>query len=436
MTIGDVYKKGSLNDHFPKGHFLEDLNTIIPPTIDSIYQAQLQAIKNSYPSNPTLKKIVNDLNQDKLLTIPSGLQSSDSLVEEIIGNIEKALGFTYTGDGQLQLSAALVKTKIRDEHQKGKVNLLKYNQLLYSLEQVYTTLSASGVVDQKMQQALITIKKGMDELAMDIKNYQTKNFNALSVNDGNGYIDQAIYLGYMLKGQYLENAATSWLQSVVPETIKVVTVGDVYGSTIDIITGEVKSHGKKLKTDIFGLDLSKNIKINIKIDGQVKEVSLEELSVLLDKKEQVITIPDESYDKLIREKGIAFGAQAKSGANAMLFNKASNKTTLKQLVNTEDDAKQYAHALNLLIQAANNSKNVHSLSANYDAMFNFLLSKHLNKIIGRENNLIVTRKGIQTIEDYYITQYETYKKIIKAQQRVRVHEPTKSINIEHQAVLG
>ena len=402
----------------------------VTPTRETIYNEQLRQVKNLYPSNTQLSEFINAVNidQNKIFTYEA---NDNYMFEKTIEIIEEALGMW--GAGGSKGSAGIIKTKISKEDTAA--SLQKYQLMLQNLQNLYNTLSTS--TDSYILSNLKSVKAAIAELESDIRSHgQGTLSRTLSEANSGGYVDKAIWLGWALKGRYLETAATEWFAERIPENIEVVDTGKVYGMSYDIF-GAAKSAGKQLKSDILAFDMTKNIQVTYKIDDKlIGPVPLEKF--LKDVKSKsgthTISIDNNNYNEL--QKAIVFGAQAKSGRNQAMFNKASTQTTLQDIVNNSYAIHRFGRALQILIRAATDSKHKTNLIVQqpmYNAMFNYLLAYHLRYIIGAENSLIVTRDGIYTVYEYMRHQWETARRIVQAAVSVNLSQPGKIIPIEYSA---
>lgn len=437
MTIRDLYRKPE-KAYIP---FTESEIQIlhntpasggesVTPTREEIAQAQLKAAKDLYPHNPQLAEFIRTANLD------FGKQFTDdgddsAVITEVIESIENALGLWY--ETSSPGSAGTIHTTITKE--ETEASLIKYRNMLHNLQIMYNNLS--DVDDSFIQDKIKIIKTAIDDLTADLKNYQSDNFVPRGSLHG-GYVDKAIYLGHALKGRYLEVAATEWFGQRIPDNVKVVDTGRVYGVTYDIF-GNVKSSGKQLKSDImaFDMNLADAVQITYMIGNEKKgPVSLSTFLADVEAKSgsETISIDNDNYQALTE--ALVFGAQAKSGRNQTIFNKASTAVSLNDVVSLNATEK-FGKALQLIIRAASIDKsNIIKKQPMYDAMFNFLLAKHLSYIIGKENNLIVTRSGIWTVYDYMKHQWDTAKRIVQAYQRVDVSNATKKTPLEYKGFKG
>lgn len=427
MKLSDLYHKKYLSDNakfYDKYKILENTNF---PSAQKIANFQLKQIKEQFPIDNKMQSIIKSLNLDIITPI---VDTDNMAVNEAIQSVENALGLWYQSLDPN--SAAKIKTTISSDVLQGiKVDLDKYEKMLQNLQIVYNKLGSSEYSSNNfIKTRLDQIDMAMKQIALDIKQYREGVFiPKISVEENKGYLENAINLGYGLKGKYLEIAATNWFSKKLPHSIKVVNVGNITGYSLDIF-GQKKSKGKELRTDIMGFDkaIAATIQITYTINGQEKTSSLLDLINQIEKNNgnDIISLNNTDYSQI--KKALVFGAQAKSGINQSIFNKTS--ANIQSIVNANAQM-QYAKALRALTQIASNSNSkIIKKSINYDAMFNYLLGKQIGFIIGKENNLVVTRNGVQTIYNYMKDQWNQSKKIVRAiNKRIDIAAPNSTIDI-------
>ena len=429
MTLSDLYPGISADKQFiDRYKFLEEVDF---PTNEEIAAYQLDWVKRYYPQNDAkMKEIVEKLNLDQQQPI---VDNDQQVVNEVVQNIEDSLGQWYQTKNRY--SAAKIQSTISSDVLKGlNVDLVKYEKMLEALESVYKKLIQphySNSNDIKKQ--LIKIEQAIQQLTSDITSYKAGTFIPNVKEGEGGYLAWAAYIGHALKGQYLEMAATDWLNSKLPKDIKVVTTGNVLGWSFDVF-GQKAHKSKKIRTDIMGFDmnLAKELQIEYTLNGKVIKSSIEEMLEQMEKNSgnDTINISNTDYSQIQRV--LVFGAQAKSGKGQAIFNQV--KIPLNKLV--EENAlhgNMYALAFRSLMEiASNKDSKILTKSKDYDAMFNFMLGRQLNNIIGRENNLVVTRDGIQTIYDYMVEQWKVNKRIARAvERRINIREPERLNVVRH-----
>lgn len=426
MTLNDIYRKKipEGKDWFDKYAFMKN---IMPPNSEEIAQYQIKQARKIFAPNPQLKEMIKKINLDMMQEI---VDRDGEAVEKAIQCVENALGSWQTFN---PYSASKIRTTISSDVLQGlEVDLNKYEKLLQNLQAVYSKMSTYKS-NADIESRLVEIESAMNQIAADINNFKAGTFTPLGDLESNsrGYLAKAANIGHSLKGKYLELAATEWFANKIPSNIQVVNVGSVTGWSLDIFGGQ-KSKGKQLRTDVMGFDtdIAQQINVSYEIGGQRKTSTLKDLIDLMQTSNDRVSISlnNTNYDDI--RKALVFGAQAKSGQGQSIFNKTT--TTLAEVI-THGDVRHYAKALQILIDIAANSKMGSSLitkSKEYDAMFNYLLGKHLANIIGRENYLVITRNGVQTVYEYMLDQWNKTKRMVQAiERRVDIEHPGKITKI-------
>lgn len=427
MTIGDLC---ILNNKPFTEEEIDFLHSITPPDNKTIAMEQIRMVDELYPTSPELERFVKNANID-LNQAFTFIPSDEVAVSEVIESIENALG-VWSPTGPLTGSAGIIRTTMSDdEKNKVAIDLAKYERLYDNLYTMYTNLSNTS--DSFIREKLVAIEQGLAELERDISNFKNGTFVASAHSKG-GYVQKAIGLGYALKGRYLEVAATKWMSEHIPENIKIVNTGRVYGVTFDIF-GQKKSSGKQLKSDILAFDsaLADGIQIEYKLNGKKNTTSLSKFLEIIENNSgtETISIDEHNYNELT--KAVVFGAQAKSGYNQAIFNKGTAAASVNDIAD-RNIAEDFGRALHLIVQAASDKSNRDSVLNKhpaYNAMFNFLLSRYLNYIIGRENNLIVTREGIWTLAKYMEHQWYTAHRFIQAYMLINMSAGDRKVALEY-----
>lgn len=428
MLLSDLYYKKDLYsgaDFYDKYKFLSNVNF---PSNEQIANFQLRQIKQQFPVDGKLQKIVKRMNLDMMVPV---VDRDNEVVDKVIQSIENALGLWYQSNDPH--SAAKIHSTISSDVLQGlQVNLSQYEGLLQNLQDVYSKLNTSEYNNSDfIRTRLEQINDAIQRLQADISSYKAGTFQPIS-NPGNneeGYLAKAVNLGHDLKGKYLEIAATNWFEDKLPSNIRVVDVGNITGLSYDIFGG-AKSKGKQLRTDIMGFDkgLAQQIYIEYELNGQKVTTTIWEMLERIKQNSGNDSISLNSTDYSQIQKALVFGAQAKSGKGQAIFNRTS--TTLRGVIQ-ENLPMGYAKALNALTEIASNSESrIINKSKNYDALFNYLLGKQMGYIIGKENNLVVTRKGVQTIYEYMKDQWEQSQRVVRAvDKRVNIKNPDTKLTI-------
>ena len=413
MTLSDIYPHASPDkDFFEEYQYLKNVN---PPTIEEIGAYQVTKIQKNLSIDPKTLEMIEKINADgKMMTI--GDDSNG--ITQAIANIEKTFGHWSLTDNN-NSAQAIQSTISSDVLANIKVDLQKYETLLNNLKSVYQDVSKYSS-DMELKNQLLRIEKVIQQLEHDISAYKLGTFEAdPNAQQGQGYLQHAQMIGSRLKGAYLEAAGTAFFNSVVPKNIEVATTGKVLGWSYDVL-GNKKTASKMLRTDIMAFDLSEDIKIKYEVgtgkDKKVVEGTIKEMLDTLKTKNTTIDLSITDYSDI--QKALVFGAQAKAGKGQAIFNPV--KLSLDQLnlqTTLGDDGDQYAKALisffDMLGDKSQEKTTMRTKWIGYDAMFNFLLGRHAANIIGQENHFVVTRDGVQRVDQYMENQYKEHQKIIR-----------------------
>lgn len=414
-TLAKMAAKSSFYDSPVTGRPYSQLNTSWPPSVDEIGNYQISCLTARMAVDPNLQQIANSLSKDMLVP----MKDSEIPIEEAIAAIEQALSFQEKG------SAAQLSKTISVQDITSLMN--QYEILKQNLYKVYDIIQSSGGVipGSQLQIELNRLENIIMAVSSELAHMDSGLSGYTVSPETVGYLKTAEWLGRRLKGKYLEVVGTEWIENKVPNNIKVVNVGKITGPTIDIL-GNASGGGKMIRTDIMGFDITKEIKITFTANKQSKTMSLIDFLNYIEKQGEVETInlDADNYEKL--QQALIIGVQAKAGKNQAIFNPKG--VTLNQAIATEGNV-GYANNLNLLISLVQEAKYIAKTHDYYDAMFNYCLAKGLTNIIGKENNLVLTRKGISLMRDYLIDQWKTGKKYVQAKSRVHLDKPDAPVTV-------
>ena len=127
---------------------------------------------------------------------------------------------------------------------------------------------------------------------------------------------------------------------------------------------------------------------------------------------------EENIEKM--RQALVRGIQAKSGVNQAIFNDTS--VTINQAIQAESS--MYSKWLSLLTQLANNNDTDDENTNNYyNSIFNYCLAKLQTTLIGKDNNIILTRSGFSTVKDYMTKLIQEKGIYVHATSNVNIHTP-------------
>ena len=441
MTLNDIYDRRYLLAKYgnpDQGFFVSEktkidytyLDDITSPTLNEIYIFQLNNIRNLYPQKASLQELVKKLNLDRNVVITD---KDEEAVEKGLSIIENALGLWHETSNLTSLGKTK-KTISKDVANGLEVNLSYYEKMLIDLYKVYQLFSSSEFQDSDfINKRLEKIQQAMYAIAQDLKNYKEGTFVVHDIDENKGYLENAVNLGHDLKGRYLEIVGTNWFQEKMPSNIEVVNVGNVLGFTVDLF-GDIKSSGKQLRTDIYAFDknIAKTKIIKYSLNGKQKTTTVSEFIDDIKKgtDKNTITIPSDTENFKAIKESLVFGVQAKAGKGQAIFNKMKNAVTLNDVIN-KNLAGQYEKALNLLVSLITNEHaHIRQTNEHYQMMFNYILGRYLNNIIGQENDLVITRHGAQTLYNYFREEFFRSSRLVAGLDRINISMAnTKRIDI-------
>lgn len=414
-TAAKMSSKMSFYDSPITGKPYSYLNSSWPPSVQEIGDYQISCLTARMAVDPTLQDIANALSKD--ITVPVG--EGEANIEEAIANIEKALSFQETG-------SAAQMSKVTSTENVTKL-MRQYEVLRANLQLVYNMIYSSGgaIPGSQLKIELERVTEMMNQIGVELASIDP-GATAHTVSPKTiGYLKKAEWLGRRLKGKYLEVVGTKWMGDKLPSNIKVVNVGKITGPTMNIF-GEAVGLGKMIRTDIMGFDISKNIPITFTVKNQTKTLPLIEFLNYVEQngETETINLDADNYEAL--QTALIVGVQAKAGKNQAVFNPTT--VSLNQAIATEGGA-GYANNLNLLISLVQEAKYIAKTHEYYDAMFNYCLAKGLTNIIGKENNLVLTRNGISLMRDYLIDQWRMAKRYVQAKNRVHLDTPDAPVTV-------
>lgn len=414
-TIAQKFYHGPFNDYTP-------LNSAGVPSVEEIGEHQIAEIKSRMPITPELQRIANTLTKD-IMTAPTA--EEDIEIEKAIEKIEAALD--YTKDG----SAAQLSQKYAGMSMDSLMT--QFETLKSRLAYVCTLIYATGKAldGTQLYKEVKRIEEMYESINGVLDSYKTDgDIGAGLPKETVGYLKAASWLGKRLKGKYLEVVGTQWIADKLIDNIKVVNVGKITGPTIDILGG-MSGSGKMIRTDIMAFDLTKHIDITFTVKGETHgPMPLADFLAYVEQYGETETINLDADNLTRLQSALIAGVQAKAGKGQAVFN--PKPVSVNQAIATEGGA--MGNALAMLVQLVAEDRWSHpytikATSEYYDAMFNYCLAKGLHNIIGKENNLVLTRSGIQTMRDYLIEQWEKGRKYVQAKGRAHLDKPDAGVMV-------
>lgn len=404
-----------------------ELNHITPPSLAEIQQAHLRSIKNEYILNSAkINKVINNVNADFL----NPLSDFHNEIQAGIDRIDKALNNKLTNH-DFTKNTTNVKDLMKQEVNQCQRDITSYRNVLRRLQSLYSYLVKSPAYnDSKIQEYAAMIEAGINELKTSVNSYggigPVVPIEAMSKG---GYFYELAYLRARLQGRYYEVMGINYFGEKLAKVggnFRIVDTANALTMHYDIASGFTTSN-KLSGSDAFVIDSSIKINVNGKtmtIGEYLDSIQAESGSTTIG---QVVTAEQLENIKV----GLVSGIQIKSGMNQAIFN--SKETSLSAIVATASIGNRYARALQLLTNLVTTKAHTHPdffpTHNHYNALFNYCLARHLNYIIGKENTIVFTRYGCQTIYNYMLNQYHAERKLIQATNSVNIFHPNKKIQI-------
>lgn len=390
MTIGDIYSKRPL--YLTNKMFYGDfalLNSCSVVSDDKIRGHHLAVIK-ALPIDPTINEEIERLNAD-LYESPS---SGSNIIQQSLEYVEQSLPTRQTLSAfNKNYSKAQIDNLIAQYQQFSKQAMQLY---LFTMDQAQN-LNSSAI--RKQISAIGTLIRKLEH------NIRAFSGSGEKVIPKKGILNSANAIRNALNGYLVEEQGVNFYASIIPENLQVVNMGSLY---VDMDLFGKKSVGHQARTDIgvFDKTMAKQIEVTYQIAPIGESTKKTTVRTTLDK---FLDTMDKAGEKnlsvyLYGEENIAQmrqalirGIQAKSGTNQAIFNDAP--VTINQAIQAESSL--YSRWLSLLTQLVNNNDTDSENSANYyNSLFNYCLAKLQTTLIGRDNNIILTRSGFSTVRDY------------------------------------
>lgn len=349
--------------------------------------------------------------------------------------LEKA--FQDFDDGSL---ASFYNTK---DNKKTYEDLLKhhikYQNNLDSLDNIVSHLEKIQQTNSAIPDSfLLTFKTLLQEIKIDIQQAPEKIKE--QIPESRSYLQKYTYIGYFLKGYLLEEEGFNFLQKNIPTGYKVINMANVEMARLDIFGESLGGNSTVKARSDFGIikeDIADSIQMEWFLNGEKISGTFSQFidfcNSKLNGKGTTISIPDPETAKIIRNKML--GIQAKSNLGTINFlkkNKTTNSRSISvgMVMNKTGNFAQYTLFLLNRLMDFKGPYAAHLQDTNeiYDKYFNYALSKFLTKIIGEENNIMLTRYGFQSVYDFLIDSFNRGQ-YFRAANRVHVRYADKSIPV-------
>lgn len=320
-------------------------------------------------------------------------------------------------------------------------HIQRHDSLISELTTIYDSLvKISGFNPSVPLPVLDRLNVLIQELKADIANCEQYPDDT-PLPPGRSYLQKSVYLGYRLKGYLFEAEANDFIKSIPSieynnKKYLTVNLANTYIATLDLF-GNNGNVGTKQARQDFGLiqeDLAKSVNISWTVDGQSYTGTIADFIQVCENKnnaQKTISIKDINDAQKIKD--CIIGIQAKSNLGKIIFlnNSKQGKTiSLSTVLDANGNPAQKILWKLWWLTTPYGDYQAHLEDTHdyYDAYFNYAIGKFLANIIGVENQIMVTRYGFQTVQDWLLTEIEN-QRYIRAMTRVHIRYPDTSIRV-------
>lgn len=422
----NFYNHPVVHNNLTKYH---ELNHITPPSKEDIKEVHLAVIRihqmNYLKTGNILNKVVANVNAD----FYNPLAQFHDDIELGINLIDDALNRHLTNQ-DFQENPINVKALLEEEKKDCIKDINKYKKVVSKLKDLYHYLSTSNLInDEKIKKYVTIIDTGISELKSSIASYSgTGSVLPASAIISGGYLYDLAWLRYRLQGRYYEVMGINYFGEKLIKTTRKYRIVDTANASdfhFDIFGNNKGLHFSQ--SDALILDAA----VKIEVNGKIMTIGQYLDQIQLESGQKTIAPVLSTEQLAIIKKGLVAGMQIKSGKNQSVFNQ--KKITLNDIITANVVGNKYARALQLLSNLVTTSEHSHPhfypTHEHYDALFNYCLAKHLNWVIGKENVIVFTRNGCQTIYDYMLDQYAN-NRFIRVINSVNIQHPNKELVID------
>lgn len=373
MLLKDYYQ-GETNKN-KWYNFAEFLNNVSVPTHQQIIQKQKDFVGNmsdNFQNNPMIQAFNNDL-------------------QNIISDSDQA-NFDYH-ISQIEQAVSDISGKNTKEFVQEEIWMMEnnFNSLITHYQSLVNYLGNLNNSNQIIK-ALTVFDKQLSRLEAAVQKYKTFGFPKTG-----SYLKRLNWVESQIKGFLLESEGVDFVRQHVPTDIKVLQTGQIYGPTFNIL-GNLSGSGKQIKEDLMLL-IDKGIKIQYKIKNKNNQVVQVErgltdfISDVENSAYKSIILTQQGYEAL--QKQLITGITAKATKTGHI---RFGSVSLDNLSLVQSDQTKALMTLIKLKQKYN--AQLIDQHEDYNLLFNYSISRHINYFIGKNNNLILTRKGITSIADF------------------------------------
>lgn len=366
----------------------DELNDYRVPTTSDIINFQREQLKNMVEDRK-VQEIIDIINRD--LKLDLSLQRELTNIEQNIKTMEDLFSFEPTG-----LSSLANKNKEITSIELQNF-LDKNTNFINQLEAVYKELLNAQVnnISESARFYFTQLENVISDLREDVKKLSsTNNKNPIVFKDRN-YLYQSLWIANSLKGAYLEARGVEFLNNALNKYgYQIIHTGNwkVKNGTKGI-SGQVKQGIGYLNT---WLDIVEDAIITTLEDK--KDIS-KILNNFTYSENIKLTLPD--YEKI--QKNIISGVSMKSGSKNIRFkNNVQPSEAIKVAGDLEDAIALHRLMMLVDLKGPYKSKRIHGVHEYYDSMFNYLLGKSLNKIVGETNKIMFSRNSVMTTKEFLL----------------------------------
>ena len=313
------------------------------------------------------------------------------------------------------------------------IHIQQHDDLIQKLENIINTFT-NQTLNAQQTAALNKVKQVKQELETDIMRAQNGE-NFLLTND-KSYMEKLVWVANNLKGRYLEIKGREFLEKI-PSNFEVVDLAQVNGPVLDIFTGNLSGATGELRTDIgiFDRNIAKNITMKWTVGKIEKQGTLADFFDAIKNSNETISIPNNTTDYINNLNSSILGIQAKSGYGEMHFLKrikaSGRKFTLADAIAAGTYASAALKQLNTLTRIGGGYEaRLTRTHSDYNALFNYCLGKYLTMIIGKENQIMLTREGFFTVSQWLQREFDIKHSYMKAGTNVHIDNAESSVAID------
>ena len=386
------------------------LNSVNIPTKQEIANYQYNTLKK-YMSHRFGNKIVKQIESD-LYNI-SSTEPGAEYIDQAISSIELAFN---------NFSNEIKKYDKEDLMYRYYGWMQQLNELIDKINYYYNKLMQDNALSNNDLNQLTQISEFLSILVKELNtsldqstvwkrasvNFFTGQSQMRTITNSSGLIGSVRSVINSVKGSTGELIGKNWLNSLlrvkdvsIAEQKVAIQMGNIMGNVFS--TGGSKKSGQQLTTDIGLFDMKKiideKVVIDISIDGKNEKIPLDQFLKNVDNgkyNSSKVIMLDDTYTQYM-----VGGIQAKMGQNQKIFNaSARTKVALNELQSLQARALQTMDSLFKKDGRKKNSIQFAQFHDDYNALFNYSLASKIIFLLGKDNNYILTRQGLQYIPDY------------------------------------